>query len=78
HGKAEAPAGLAHALFIGASAVLVAIHAVGQLRHARLAGAGPLRLCFVCVLPTCRAPRTAQATLSFSPAILAAAALGFL
>ncbi|WP_241517790.1 cation transporter, partial [Vibrio vulnificus] len=32
HGKAEALAGLAQAMFIGASAVLVAIQAVEQLR----------------------------------------------
>jgi dipeptide transport system permease protein len=45
---------------------------------ARLAGAGPLRLMFVTVLPNCMAPLIVQATLSFSSAILDAAALGFL
>ncbi|WP_033882496.1 ABC transporter permease subunit, partial [Pseudomonas aeruginosa] len=44
----------------------------------RLAGAGTLRLMFVCVLPNCMAPLIVQATLSFSSAILDAAALGFL
>ena len=44
----------------------------------RLAGAGPLRLMFVSVLPNCLAPLIVQATLSFSAAILDAAALGFL
>ena len=43
-----------------------------------LAGAGTLRLMFVCVLPNCMAPLIVQATLSFSSAILDAAALGFL
>ncbi|MEO4045688.1 cation diffusion facilitator family transporter [Pseudomonas sp. CAU 1711] len=33
HGKAEALAGLAQALFVGASAVLVALQAVDRLRH---------------------------------------------
>jgi dipeptide transport system permease protein len=45
---------------------------------ARLAGAGPLRLMFVTILPNCLAPLIVQATLSFSNAILEAAALGFL
>ncbi|MBI5923738.1 MAG: ABC transporter permease subunit [Betaproteobacteria bacterium] len=44
----------------------------------RLAGAGPLRLMFDCVLPNCTAPLIVQATLGFSAAILDAAALGFL
>ena len=44
----------------------------------RLAGAGTLRLMFVSVLPNCTAPLIVQATLSFSSAILDAAALGFL
>ncbi|EHK72442.1 putative permease of ABC transporter [Pseudomonas psychrotolerans L19] len=44
----------------------------------RLAGAGTLRLMFVSVLPNCMAPLIVQATLSFSSAILDAAALGFL
>ncbi|TWI54397.1 dipeptide transport system permease protein [Pseudomonas duriflava] len=44
----------------------------------RLAGAGMLRLMFITVLPNCMAPLIVQATLSFSSAILDAAALGFL
>jgi len=45
---------------------------------ARLAGAGRLRLMFKTILPNCLAPLIVQATLSFSTAILDAAALGFL
>jgi dipeptide transport system permease protein len=45
---------------------------------ARLAGARHLRLMFVTILPNCLAPLIVQATLSFSNAILEAAALGFL
>ncbi len=45
---------------------------------ARVAGAGHLRLMFVTILPNCLAPLIVQATLSFSNAILEAAALGFL
>ncbi|MCK8781413.1 ABC transporter permease subunit [Rhizobium sp. NTR19] len=45
---------------------------------ARLAGAGPVRLMFKTILPNCTAPLIVQATLSFSNAILDAAALGFL
>ncbi len=41
----------------------------------RLAGAGPLRLMFRTILPNCTAPLIVQATLSFSNAILDAAAL---
>ena len=44
----------------------------------RLAGAGPFRLMFRVILPNCMAPLIVQATLSFSNAILDAAALGFL
>ena len=44
----------------------------------RVTGAGTLRLMFICVLPNCMAPLIVQATLSFSSAILDAAALGFL
>lgn len=44
----------------------------------RVAGAGPLRLMFVAVLPNCAAPLIVQATLGFSNAILDAAALGFI
>jgi dipeptide transport system permease protein len=45
---------------------------------ARVAGAGRLRLMFVTVLPNCLAPIIVQGALSFSTAILDAAALGFL
>lgn len=45
---------------------------------ARVAGAGRLRLMFITVLPNCLAPIIVQAALSFSTAILDAAALGFL
>lgn len=44
----------------------------------KVAGAGPLRLMFKTILPNCMAPLIVQATLSFSNAILDAAALGFL
>ena len=45
---------------------------------ARVAGVGRLRMMFVTVLPNCMAPLIVQAALSFSNAILDAAALGFL
>ena len=45
---------------------------------ARVTGVGPLRLMFSTVLPNCMAPLIVQAALSFSTAILDAAALGFL
>lgn len=45
---------------------------------AKVAGAGHLRLMLVTILPNCLAPLIVQATLSFSNAILEAAALGFL
>ena len=45
---------------------------------ARLAGAGPIRIMLMTILPNCLAPLIVQATLSFSNAILEAAALGFL
>lgn len=44
----------------------------------RVAGAGKLRLMFITLLPNCMAPLIVQATMSFSTAILDAAALGFL
>jgi dipeptide transport system permease protein len=44
----------------------------------RVSGAGLLRLMFVTVLPNCMAPLIVLATLSYSSAILDAAALGFL
>jgi len=45
---------------------------------ARVAGVGPVRLMFATILPNCMAPLIVQAALSFSTAILDAAALGFL
>ncbi|MBL8709512.1 MAG: ABC transporter permease subunit [Rhodospirillaceae bacterium] len=45
---------------------------------AKVAGARPLRLMFHTILPNCLAPLIVQAALSFSTAILDAAALGFL
>lgn len=45
---------------------------------ARVAGAGLFRRMFITVLPNCIAPIIVQAALSFSSAILDAAALGFL
>ena len=45
---------------------------------ARVVGASHFRLMFVTVLPNCLAPIIVQAALSFSTAILDAAALGFL
>jgi dipeptide transport system permease protein len=44
----------------------------------RVAGAGPMRLMFISILPNCMAPLIVQGTLSFSTAILDTAALGFL
>jgi dipeptide transport system permease protein len=44
----------------------------------KVAGAGHLRQMFITILPNCLAPLIVQATLSFSTAILDAAALGFL
>lgn len=45
---------------------------------AKMAGAGHFRLMLVTILPNCVGPLIVQATLSFSNAILEAAALGFL
>lgn len=45
---------------------------------AKLAGASKLRLMFKTILPNCTGPLIVQGTLSFSNAILDAAALGFL
>ena len=42
HGKAEALAGLAQALFVGASAVLVAVQAIERLQHPQPLGAQTL------------------------------------
>ncbi len=45
---------------------------------ARTVGVPPIRLMFMTILPNCMAPLIVQAALSFSTAILDAAALGFL
>jgi len=45
---------------------------------AKVSGVRPLRLMFYTILPNCMAPLIVQAALSFSTAILDAAALGFL
>ncbi|WP_338721858.1 ABC transporter permease subunit [Devosia sp. XK-2] len=45
---------------------------------AKLSGAGHIRLMLITILPNCLGPLIVQATLSFSNAILEAAALGFL
>jgi dipeptide transport system permease protein len=45
---------------------------------AKVAGASHLRMMLLTILPNCMAPLIVQATLSFSNAILEAAALGFL
>jgi dipeptide transport system permease protein len=57
--------------------------AIGEMSRdyvtaSRVAGAGVTRLMVLTVLPNCAAPLIVQATLSFSSAILDAAALGFL
>lgn len=57
--------------------------AIGEMSReyvtaSRIAGAGIFRLMVLTVLPNCAAPLIVQATLSFSSAILDAAALGFL
>ena len=57
--------------------------AIGEMSRdyvtaSRVAGAGVARLMLITVLPNCAAPLIVQATLSFSSAILDAAALGFL
>ncbi|TNH01312.1 dipeptide ABC transporter permease DppC [Testudinibacter sp. TR-2022] len=44
----------------------------------RVAGAGPIRLMLITILPNCLAPLIVQTTLGFSNAILDMAALGFL
>ena len=56
----------------------VAENARDYVTASRVAGAGKMRLMFITILPNCMAPLIVQATLSFSSAILDAAALGFL
>jgi dipeptide transport system permease protein len=59
-------------------AAVMAEKAKDYVVSARVAGAGPIRLMTRTILPNCLAPLIVQATLSFSNAILDAAALGFL
>ena len=61
-----------------ARAAVITELAKDYVTASRVAGAGKLRLMFDTVLPNCAAPLIVQATLSFSAAILDAAALGFL
>ena len=59
-------------------AAFIAEMAKDYVVASRVNGAGAMRLMFRIVLPNCMAPLIVQATLSFSTAILDAAALGFL
>lgn len=59
-------------------AAVIGESAKDYVTAARVAGAGPLRLMFLEVLPNCAAPLIVQASLGISTAILDAAALGFL
>jgi dipeptide transport system permease protein len=59
-------------------ATVVAEMTKDYVTAARVSGARALRIMFVTVLPNCMAPLIVLATLSFSNAILDAAALGFL
>ena len=59
-------------------AAVMAESSKDYVTSARVAGAGHIRLMIKTILPNCVAPLIVQATLSFSNAILEAAALGFL
>jgi dipeptide transport system permease protein len=59
-------------------AAVLSERAKDYVTASRVCGAGLVRLMLVAVLPNCMAPLIVQATLSFSNAILDAAALGFL
>jgi dipeptide transport system permease protein len=59
-------------------AAVMAEHSRDYVTSAKLAGASHFRLMLITILPNCLAPLIVQATLSFSNAILEAAALGFL
>ncbi len=59
-------------------AAAIAERSKDYVTASQVSGAGLLRLMVVTVLPNCMAPLIVQATLSFSTAILDAAALGFL
>jgi dipeptide transport system permease protein len=59
-------------------AAVLAERSKDYVAAARVAGARPARLMFITILPNCMAPLIVQSSLSFSNAILDAAALGFL
>jgi len=59
-------------------AAAIAERSKDYVTASQVSGAGLLRLMVITVLPNCMAPLIVQATLSFSTAILDAAALGFL
>ncbi len=59
-------------------AAVIGVMTKDYVTAARVVGVGRMRLMFVTVLPNCMAPLIVQAALSFSTAILDAAALGFL
>lgn len=59
-------------------AAVLSVMTKDYVTAARVIGVRPLRLMFVTILPNCMAPLIVQAALSFSSAILDAAALGFL
>jgi dipeptide transport system permease protein len=61
-----------------ARAAVMSEKAREYVTSAKVAGAGHWRLMVVTILPNCLGPLIVQATLSFSNAILEAAALGFL
>ena len=63
---------------IAANAAVMAEKSREYVVAAKVAGAGHLRLMLATILPNCLAPLIVQGTLSFSNAILEAAALGFL
>ncbi|SES34496.1 dipeptide transport system permease protein [Tranquillimonas rosea] len=59
-------------------AAVLSERAKDYVTAARVAGSGQLRIMFKTVLPNCLSPIIVQAALSFSTAVLDAAALGFL
>lgn len=59
-------------------AAVLSVMTKDYVTAAKVIGVKPLRLMFVTILPNCMAPLIVQAALSFSTAILDAAALGFL
>ncbi len=59
-------------------AAVLSVMTKDYVTAAKVIGVRPMRLMFVTILPNCMAPLIVQAALSFSTAILDAAALGFL